>query len=139
DAGGKGIVVDYQPSVGNVPVLADNLRLFLIGTCLIAFDSVLNQVFGAKPGKYSSDNDIHSLRAIIYMMRCAYAHTPTFPTWKIDKTQYKRKFTISEINFEIDFTSLDGKSLAIRDCGGWDGIFRLFRHCIAVIKKNSNV
>jgi len=64
-----------EPDINGV---ADNLRIITMGTCFIAFDEALNDIFGEKP-KTFSDNDIDSLRAIIYMMRCAFAHTPASP------------------------------------------------------------
>lgn len=110
---GKKDVVIRPPKHEAVDIdgIADNLRVITMGTCFIAFDEALDQVFGKKPETYS-DSDIDSLRAIIYMMRCAFAHTPASPKWCI-KTKNRRIFSIKEINFVIDFSQLNGKRLSL--------------------------
>jgi len=113
--------------------LVVNLRLSVLGTCFIVIDEALNGVFGEKPKKYA-DNDIDALRAIIYMLRCAIAHSPMAPRWQA-KGEYRRKFRINEIDYEIDATQLDGKIVKHGDYGALAGVATLINYVLEVLKR----
>jgi hypothetical protein len=117
----------------NMKGVSDNLVRMSQGTCFIAFDEALNNVFGAKSKNFK--NDIDSLRAIIYILRCAFAHTPSTPKWCI-KPKYKRVFEIREISFSIDFSNLDGKELQENDHGGLHNLLKLTEYCLSVLRYN---
>ncbi|GEM_PF-2053675 len=119
---------------------ADNLSNITRGTCFLAFDEALDEIYGGKPASYS-DNPTDSLRAIIYMMRCAFAHNPGSPEWRIkdpkSKKNIKRSFKIEKINFVIDFSQLNGKALDANQHGGFCQLWRLMEYCLDIIKINS--
>ena len=121
-----------EPDINGI---ADNLRVLTMGTCFLAFDEALDKIFGEKPKTYS-DNDIDSLRAIIYMMRCAFAHRPASPMWRI-KRENRKIFSIKQINFEIDFNQLNGKNLIYEHHGGSQALWHLMEYCMATIKEHS--
>lgn len=116
--------------------LAQNLRLSVLGNCFIVIDEALNGIFGKKPKKYS-DNDIDSLRAIIYMLRCAIAHGPTAPSWKV-KREYCRRFKIEEIDYELQLEGLDGKTVEHSDYGGLKGAMSLINYSLEIVRRHSN-
>ena len=137
DESGRGVTVDYKQKVGNISVIADNLRLVLTGTYFITLNEALDRIFGEKPG-CSENTAIDSLRAIIYMFRCAFAHTPTRPIWVINKEKYKKIFRINEIDFEIDFRTLNGRELEASHYDGWYGLMRIMRYCLKIIAAHQN-
>jgi hypothetical protein len=110
-----------------------NLRLCVLGTCFLAVDEALDEVFGKKPRTFS-DNDIDSLRAIIYMLRCAIAHGIMIPRWQV-KGQYRRKFSIKEIDYEFDATTLDGEILLSRNYGSLPGVVKLLDYAMLVVRR----
>ncbi len=118
--------------------LSQNLMSYMLGNCFLTFDEALDDIFGDKPEGAYKDNDIDSLRAIVYMIRCAHAHTPSKPIWRIDKQKYKRLFIIKEIDFKIDFKDLDGKDLSENHHNGFYGLWILIDYALAIIKKHSN-
>jgi hypothetical protein len=121
----------------NVYGLSQNLMSYILGDCFLTFDEALDDIFGDKPKEYKND-DIDSLRAIVYMIRCAHAHTPSKPQWRIDRQKYKRLFTIKGIDFKIDFHDLDGKELSENHHNGFLGLWVLIEYTLAIIKKYSD-
>ena len=113
--------------------VSDNLVRTSQGTCFIAFDEALDDAFGEKPVQYE-DNDKDSLRAIIYMFRCAFAHTPIIPTWSITKKR-RQVFRIREISFEMDFRDLDGKRLDESHHAGLHALLQLMDYCLSTLKR----
>ncbi len=114
----------------------NNLLACVMGNCSIILDEALDGKFGDKPKQFS-DSDLDQLRAIIYMMRCAFAHTPTLPRWDIRQgSKYDKEFHIKEINMTIDGRKLDGKKLSIKDHGGMVGYLTLMELCARFIKKS---
>ena len=116
--------------------LAQNLRLCVEGNCFIVIDEALNGIFGNKPEQYS-DNDIDSLRAIIYMLRCAIAHGPTAPSWKVNR-KYCRIFKIKEIDYELRLDGLDGKTVKHTDYGGLKGAMSLINYSLEIVRRHSS-
>ena len=116
--------------------IVDNLSNITKGTCFLAFDEALDEIYGGKPKIYS-DNPTDSLRAIIYMMRCAFAHNPGSPEWRINKKKFERSFKIEKINFVIDFSQLNGKALDVSQHGGFCQLWRLMEYCMGIIEINS--
>lgn len=114
------------------PGFAKNLRLCVLGNCFIIMDEALDVILGPKPKEYS-DNDIDSLRAIVYMLRCAVAHNPTAPVWNA-KGIYNKNFYIRDIDFRLDTTKLDGKILDFRHHGGIAGVVILLDYTLNIIR-----
>ena len=106
----------------------------MIGICCIVLDDALNSKFGENPKQYS-DSDVDNLRAMIYMMRCVFAHTPTSPVRAI-KNKYKKVFRIDKLNMTMDFTELDGKKVIIADHNGVTGFCKLMDFCVKVVTAN---
>lgn len=115
-----------------VETMIMNLRNISLGACFIGFDEALKDAFKNKEIK---DNDINSLKDIIYMLRCAFAHTPSKPTWNIAKDKYQKRFEIKEINFSMDFNNLHGKEVEITYQDGAPSLWNLMEYCLSVLKK----
>lgn len=116
--------------------LSQNLRLCVLGNCFIIIDEALDDIFGKKPEQYS-DNDIDALRAIIYMLRCAIAHGPTAPTWKLNR-KYCRRFKIQEIDYELPLDVLNGKIVKHSDYGGLKGSMSLINYSLEIVRRHPN-
>lgn len=125
----------FKIQAGNVNVItgtSENLYRSTLGTCFIAFDEALLDLFGKRPAR--DNNDLNSLRMIIYMMRCSIAHDPAEPKWEIRHPKYKKLIKINEINFKIDFTDLDGKIVIFEHHDGSSGLSKLMDYCLKTIK-----
>jgi hypothetical protein len=125
------IECNWEPHT--LPRLAKNLRLCVAGNCFISIDEALDGILGEKPKEYL-DTDIDALRAIIYMLRCAIAHNPATPIWKVKDT-YRRNFRINEIGYELKIKDLDGRPLKHSHYGGLSGIISLIDYSLKVAKK----
>ena len=112
-----------------------NLRVGMLGVCCIALNTALDETFDKKPEKYTN-SDIDALRAIIYMFRCAFAHNPILPVWDVSK-KHQRQFSISELDLEMDFTTLNGQGVNGSQYGGWEGVFKLIDYCMKAVESKS--
>jgi hypothetical protein len=132
------VVISLKPKYSEINTigLSQNLMSYMLGTCFITFDEALKDTFGDIP-EVLNDNDIDALRAIIYMMRCANAHSPSKPKWRIDKQKYKRLFVIKEIDFKIDFRDLNGNDLVENHHNGLSGLSNLMKYALNILKKHS--
>ena len=110
----------------------NNLKVGMLGVCCIGLDTLLDEAFGKKPENYD-DSDIDALRAIVYMIRCAFAHEPTLPVWKITSRKYLREFRINELDIEVDLINLNRQVLIGSQYGGWEGIFKIMDYCEKVV------
>lgn len=117
----------------HIKAFKENLRISVSGTMFQVFDQELDEVFGQKPNKYS-DSDLDALRAIIFMLRCAYSHGTTQPRWKIEgkKGTYERVFSINAIGLDKDFSSLNGELVDL----DWAELFDLIDYTVDTIKEN---
>jgi hypothetical protein len=117
--------------------VVDNMERATMGSCAVVLNTALEETFGLAHVSTSED-DLDSARAIVYMMRCAYAHTPTSPVWNIRNPLFKRVFRIKKIGLAVDFTALDGKKLEMSDHGGLKGFVSLVTYCIDQLKMHRN-
>jgi hypothetical protein len=129
---GKEVMVFSPPDdyMSEMQLMIDNLEHVTLGTCFVSFWESLHRLI--QQNKSVDEN----LKAIIFMFRCAFAHTPTQPKWEIHKP-YRKIFNIPQINFSMDFSTLDNKELIPEHHGGMDNLFKLMNYCLEVLKKAS--
>jgi hypothetical protein len=114
---------------------ASNLEKISEQACIIAVDCAMDDVFGNKPIN-NLDEEVGAIRAIIYMLRCAFAHSIYDPVWVVKKT-YRRIFTISKMNLNIDFARLDGERVNCGQLGSWVNLYGLI--LLSIIEMNTHV
>ncbi len=113
-----------------------NLWMSAAGVCVTQVDTELGTVFGGTPRhRPESDPEIQSVRELIYMLRCAFAHDPVMPTWVIHSA-YAKPVEIPTISIKIDLSSLDGIQLDMGHLGGWEKFFKLMILAVKIIKRN---
>ena len=68
--------------------------------------------------KPKSQNEKDMLRTVVYMVRCAFAHGPADPKWKV-KGEYCRVFrlTLPSGTLELDLRELDGEQFDFSQLG----------------------
>jgi hypothetical protein len=115
----------------NIILISENLNRTTLGTCFITMDEALKGLFGKPPEK--ATNDLDSLRIIIYMMRCCFAHNPTEPKWEIHSI-YRKVFKIEEIDFILDLSNLDGIPVKFEHHHGSSGLMNLVGYCLKILK-----
>src|SRR5207247_966105 len=86
-------------------------------------------------------SSLGSARAIVYQIRCAFAHDPRNPVWTPDPRRYKYTYCIT-VNvpralgditprtITFDPTALMKKHLSSADFGGLGGYFALLTYCL---------
>ena len=127
-----------------------NLVLSSIGMVSCTVDSSLDEKFGSK--NPSDHSHIGSLRSIMYMIRCAFAHDPCNPKWlckgKYTNSSYEisiNKFDSKRIifsenseeyfNFKFDFEKLNSCELNFEHFNALDGFFLLAEHAQKLVSE----
>ena len=116
-----------------------NLILSTLGTLSIVVDTALDKTFGIKQS--DSKDNIHSLRAFFYMLRCAFSHDAIHPQWKVKEKYQKDTYIViipkeimqqfynnqnaMEKSFEFNFKNLNHKTVIIESFYGLDGLICL--------------
>ncbi len=117
--------------------VAWNNVLMAFGTTSIATDRALGAVFGTTNPDDTSE--LGSARAILYQVRCAFAHDPLNPIWN-PHPKYRHTYGLtvevpcgagrtSSRRIELNPPSLKGKQFNIDDVGGLGGYFALLHYC----------
>jgi hypothetical protein len=121
---------------GQLERAAHNLDLATTCVAVIAADSALDDHFAVvSPGtpkpvsrrdkrSVSEYHGIDAVRALLYMIRCAFAHDPFNPVWRVGRTQ-AGVLSIDDLGITIDMTGLDGRPLHSEVWGGRVGLFEV--------------
>ncbi len=108
---------------------AQNLQVIALGMSAMVVDDALNSVFGRKIPEDKSE--IGKARRLVYMIRCAFAHSPVIPVWNI-KAKYRNNTKITLVSgrvIQIALEALDGKAVSASDLGGIDSYMNLVQFC----------
>lgn len=144
DVGGHGLVFRRKFSRDDLQLFGNNNVLMALGTAAIATDTAMDAVF-PKANKPHGITDLGAARAIMFQIRCAFAHDPLSPVWRPDVDRYKHHYRITvEVPLEsgelqprtIEFhpPSLKGKHLSALDFGGLGGYMALLQFCFEKVK-----
>lgn len=145
DAGGYGLNIQKAFSPDDLVAGAGNVVLMALGTTAIATDKAMDIVFGGK--RPDETTDLGSARAIIYQVRCAYAHDPLNPVWKPKLTKYNKKYCVTvEVpkqsdgtvsrQIEFDPDKLNEKPVEFEHLGGLGGYMSLLHYCLKKVKEH---
>jgi hypothetical protein len=138
DTSGGSLIITPTKDNNTIVDISQNLYRTALGNCFVTFDEALDDIFGEK-GKTPilPTDDVNSLRVIIYMMRCCFAHDPIEPKWDI-RPAYRKLIKIDKINFKIDFSSLNGQLIKFEHHDGSKGLIDLIFYCLKIIKENED-
>jgi len=136
ETGGSGVTVRWGYSGDALAVTAFNAVISAVGQAAIVADSALDQVLGPRDSKDTSPTG--SLRAVIYMVRCAFAHSPQAPVWEC-RGPYHATFRVREAALTFDGSLLDGKPMRLLDIGGLEAFVRLLQSAEWIAAKSRNV
>jgi hypothetical protein len=107
-------------------VISGALNTYMISLAFTAnaLDAVLSEAGFASD--LPADNPRRDLRALVYMVRCAFAHDTMHPRWKA-VGPFKRKLAISlpSGSLIIDMAQLDGKQFSDKHIGGMRAYFEV--------------
>jgi hypothetical protein len=117
-----------------------------LGTAAIATDNAMDAVF-SRTNKTHDITDLGAARAIMFQIRCAFAHDPPHSVWKPDVDRYKHHYCITvkvpresgDIELRImrfHPPSLRGKHLSALDFGGLGGYMGLLQFCLEQVEKH---
>jgi hypothetical protein len=135
---GNGLVLKRGFTDAQLKADARNLVLMTLASTALATDKAMDIVCGVKNPDDTSD--LGSARAILYQIRCAFAHDLLVPIWS-PKSKYKLTYRVT-VNvlreagaatprtIELDMPSLGGKHLSIADFGNLGGYVALLQYCL---------
>lgn len=77
------------------------------------------------------------VRAMVYMVRCVFAHGITDPKWEVRGGHRKKvHLDLNGVSLEVDFAQLNGSVFDYKHVGGWSGWYRIKDAAIALIRGN---
>jgi hypothetical protein len=116
-----------------------NIQLSTLAIAAVATDSALDAHFKkTDPSKgrpldkgdkrtMSDLASIDALRALLYMIRNAFAHDPFNPKWEMRSATRRGRLRIPELGIDLDTSSLDGRPLNADIWGGSWGFLRILQ------------
>ena len=110
-----------------IKTLVINQLRAALAIATIQIDTVLTEYFGNQPYQ-DAEPERKSVRCIIYMIRCAFAHNPLEPKWEVRNQNYSRVFSVPSINFTLNATNLDGRPLDDANIN-WCILLDLMEYC----------
>jgi hypothetical protein len=111
-------------SIDEIYLGAENTILLSVGAFFLALDTALDESGYTKD--IEAKDPFGQLRILIYMVRCAFAHSVLNPHWEV-RGKFKRKLIvkIKDISFELDLNTLSGKNFNIDQIGGYSQLMRI--------------
>lgn len=115
-----------------------SMLLALAGSAL-----ALDQACEAAGIKPCPESNCHrkELRTLVYMIRCAFAHSIIAPKWEV-KGKYKRKITLKVDPFTpetpIDLSELDGKPFDYSQIGGYRVWYYIRHYLVSELRGIAN-
>ena len=78
------------------------------------------------PRDLEADDDLGKLRTLIYMVRCAQAHSITDPRWEA-RGKFARSITVDlgETQISLDLQAMHGQRFHIDQLGGYENWYRI--------------
>ena len=142
---GKGLVIKHGFTDEQLKADGRNFVLMALASTALATDKAMDIVCGAKNPDDTSD--LGSARAIVYQIRCAFAHDLLVPIWN-PKSKYKHTYrvtvnvpresgTATPRTIELDMPSLGGKHLSLADFGNLGGYMGLLEYCLDKVQSDS--
>lgn len=98
----------------------ENNLTIAFGAAVITLDRARHEAGHDLPNPIQSEND--QCVALIYQIRCAFAHDIAEPRWKI-KDRYRRVYEFSGMQF--DLTNQDGEVFDYHQIGGPDRLIAI--------------
>jgi hypothetical protein len=106
-------------------------------TAMSASVLVLDDAFAAfgVPRDPTAVDNKGQLRALIYMVRCAYAHGIAAPVWEV-RNHFLRTFSLSLVgfSFSVDLRAMDGQPFDVEQIGGYANWCRMRDEALRVLK-----
>lgn len=146
DVEAQGLVFRRTFSTNDLQSFGKNDVLMALGTTAIATDNAMDAVF-SKANKPHDITELGAARAIMFQIRCAFAHDPFNPVWKPDVDRYKHQYyiivkvpresgAIESRLVKFHPPSLRGKHLSALDFGGLGGYMGLLQFCREQVEKH---
>lgn len=122
----------FSDSVSLERAAGTSILIAMSASALVLDDAFT--AFGIRANPDAADND-GQLRALVYMVRCAYAHGIAAPLWEV-RNKYLRAFTINlgGVSLSIDLRPLHGQSFDVSQIGGYANWYRIRDAALRVLK-----
>ena len=114
----------------------ENIKLNVAAICFLQFDEMARQKLGRE--RFIDENeDTKNTCIILYLIRCAFAHNPLIPTWRIAPRFQNKIFSIPSIGITLDTSGLEGTIGVVPKIMGWGGALNLLEHAFAIISPST--
>lgn len=121
----------------NIPLVAENLYKSAFAACVLTLDQALEKTFGkVSETELNPSNDLDAARVIIYSLRNSYVHGIVDPKWHLYK-KYQKVWKVDEIDYWVDFTSINNSPVLMEQYNGWVGFMKLFSYCFRLVQERT--
>ncbi len=119
--------------LGSLQGAASTSVLIAMSASALVLDDAFN-AFGILSNPDAADN-AGQLRALVYMVRCAHAHSIAAPLWEV-RGKYLRTFTINltGLPLSLDLRQLHGQPFEITQIGGYANWYRMRNEALQLLK-----
>ena len=119
---------------------ANTSMLLALGASALALDQACEAADISPCPKSNSQRK--ELRTLVYMIRCAFAHSIFAPKWKVQSRKYKRKITVKVALFTpqptIDLSDLDGELFDFSQIGGFRVWYYIRHYLVSELRDITN-
>jgi len=117
-------------SQAEIEIATGNITSMSFGSAVIALWEAINSHGYSVPNEL--DSEVNALFALIYQLRCAYAHNIAMPKWHITHKKYLRELKFK--NFSIDLSTRHGSAINYEDIGGAENLIYFKKLVLDYIK-----
>lgn len=132
--GGPGLVFVKRYAPKELLVMSRNLIFGALAVSAIATDSALKAKFHARHPEDVSETG--SLRNVMYMIRCAFAHDPLRPTWDC-RDPFTTTYKIPRVGLTFNGLRLNGQPVGPNDFGGYETYFAMLDFAFEVVRADA--
>jgi hypothetical protein len=111
--------------IDDLIIATENNINICFGAVAITLWEALNETDKYKPGKLPTplNTQEEKIAALVYMIRCCFAHGMAIPKWEIRDRKYRIVYKIG--NKTVDLTLLDGQVFSYDSIGGYETLWFL--------------
>lgn len=127
--------IQVNPAEKPLPaeLLLKNVMYVAAAACFVQHDEIANQLFGGKQRFSHKDKAIRDALTVLYLVRCAFAHNPSVPTWLIAPRFRDCVYEVQAVGIHLDTANLHRKVGVIPRLGGWARAVKFLKHVQHII------
>lgn len=132
---GRAIKFSNPINERNLSAYFSNLVLNATGICSIKAAAAMEEIWGKNPNQVH-EPDIRSAFGLVKLIRHAWAHNPSLPTWLLNHKGDRVVWRVGRIGLEVDLRDKEGLAVDGRHFGDWGGFYQLIEFCEQVTRNH---